>query len=168
MDNAKLIKMAKKGDKQAFCDLYMQYNNRLYRYAILKLGNPEDARDAVSECIVQAYEGIAGLKNENAFNAWIFKIMYRVCCQIITQQSARRNEMDIEYANLGEYSISYESTELAEALASLTKEDKDIVLLSAVAGYNSKEIGAMLGMKPTNVRSRLSRALAKMRSFWSE
>lgn len=57
------------------------------------------------------------------------------------------------------------SVELREALATLSEEEKDIVLLSAVAGYSSKEIGQITKLKPATVRSKLSRSLAKMREF---
>ena len=49
--------------------------------------------------------------------------------------------------------------------AELYDDEKDIVLLSVIAGYNSKELGSMLGIKAATVRSKLSRALAKMRKY---
>ena len=70
-----LVKRAKSGDKDAFAKLYTAYKDKLYRYAYFKLGDPDDALDAVSECITQAYWGISSLKSEKAFSGWIFKIL---------------------------------------------------------------------------------------------
>jgi RNA polymerase sigma-70 factor (ECF subfamily) len=167
MDEKDLVKKARVGDKQAFCDLYMLYNDRLYRYAFYKLGNPEDAKDAVSDCIVEAYEHIATLKNDKAFSAWIFKIMYRSCCSLIKQQSKLKDTVDIDSLNENStsYSINYENTELKQALESLSDEERDIVLLSAVAGYKTKEIANIMGLNHSTVRSKLSRSLIKMRCF---
>ena len=57
--------------------------------------------------------------------------------------------------------------ELAEALAQLGDDDRDIVLLSIIGGLNSTEIAALTGLAPGSVRSKLSRSLAKMREFLS-
>ena len=56
-------------------------------------------------------------------------------------------------------------TELCEALEKLNPKEKELVLLSAVAGFNSKEIANVLGMTSGGVRSQLSRSLKKMRKF---
>ena len=47
--NEKLVNEAISGSKEAFCTLYGQYKDKLYRYALYKLGDPDDAEDAVSE-----------------------------------------------------------------------------------------------------------------------
>lgn len=164
MDERALVKAAKTGDKNAFCQLYMVYNDKLYRYAYYKLGNPDDAQDAVSDCIVEAFVSIHTLKNEGAFSSWIFKIMYRCICSAIKTQSANSKLDEIDNVNAS-YSISYESAELREALAKLTNEEQDIVLLSVVGGYSSNEISNIMGIKPATIRSKQSRALSKMKNF---
>ena len=49
MKESELIKNAQKGDKNAFCELYELYKNRLYRYAYYKLSSEADAEDAVMD-----------------------------------------------------------------------------------------------------------------------
>lgn len=160
-----LIKKAKEGDKDAFGKLYIQYKDKLYRYAYFKLGNADDAMDAVSGCITQSYMGIKSLKSEKSFSAWIFRILYRECCMLLRQKATdieRQNIDDIDFPSQGNIELA---PELKEALAILYEDEKDIVLLSVVAGYNSKEIAEMMSLKPSTVRSKQSRALAKMKKF---
>ncbi len=76
-----------------------------------------------------------------------------------------RNTLNIDEMEIPTDSGNTVSVELREALATLSEEEKDIVLLSAVAGYSSKEIGQITKLKPATVRSKLSRSLAKMREF---
>ena len=85
MDEKQLVLSAKNGDKEAFCALYSLYKTRLYRYAFYRLGNPEDAEDAVSDCVIAAFEHIKTLKKAEAFPAWIFAILYRSCNAVISQ-----------------------------------------------------------------------------------
>lgn len=160
-----IIKKAKNGDKDAFAKLYISYKDKLYRYAYFKLGNEDDAMDAVSSCITSAYLSIKTLKNEQAFPSWIFKILYRECCAVLRQKALERNNQDIYSLELESPNSSYLAPELKEALSRLYDDERDIVLLSSVLGYNSKEIAEILNLKPGTVRSKLSRALAKMRSF---
>ena len=50
----KLVNDAIAGSKEAFCRLYGEYKDKLYRYALYRLGDPSDAEDAVSECVLAA------------------------------------------------------------------------------------------------------------------
>lgn len=164
MDNS-IIKRAMGGDKDAFAKLYIEYKDKLYRYAFFKLGNRDDAMDAVSGCITSAYLSIGTLRSEKAFSSWLFKILYRECCAILRQKTVERDNIDYQSLELEAEGNGLLSVELKEALDSLYYEERDIVLLSVIGGYNSKEIAEILNMKPGTVRSKLSRALAKMRSI---
>lgn len=160
-----LIKRARNGDKDAFAKLYILYKAKLYRYAYFKLGNTFDAMEAVSNCITQAYLSIYSLKSEKAFSAWIFKILYRECCTIYSKRAIDSQIQSIDGLNIESPQSVELAPELKEALSILYDDEKDIVLLSVIAGYNSKEVGSMLGIKASTVRSKLSRALAKMRKY---
>lgn len=56
-------------------------------------------------------------------------------------------------------------TELAQALDILSSDEKEIVLLSVVGGFTSKEISKITGLTAGSVRPKLSRSLAKMRNY---
>lgn len=164
MDERNLAAKARNGDKESFAALYTLYKDRLYRYAFFKLGNETDAMDAVSDCICEAYKYINTLHRAEAFQPWVFRILYRSCSRLIKEQAKSRENTELD-ENTASYTESFSNPELGEALALLSEEEKDIVLLSTVAGYSSKEIGKILGIKHTTARSKLSRALAKMRDF---
>lgn len=166
MDEKNLVQRAVTGDKEAFAGLYTRYKDSLYRYAYFRLGNDNDAQDAVSACIIGAYESIRGLKDAASFRSWIFRILYRCCCTAIKAQIEQNDRADHgELERIPTEDDRLLGVEIREALSQLEPDDRDIVLLSAVAGYNSREIASLTGMKPTTVRSRLSRSLKKMRAF---
>ena len=145
-----------------------QYKDRLYRYAYYRLGNYDDAQDAVSDCIVSAYEQIKNLRRAEAFSSWIFKILYAACSAYIKQQMRQRELDDIDSVRQSSnlFTIMDESkTELAQALDILSSDEKEIVLLSVVGGFTSKEISKITGLTAGSVRSKLSRSLAKMRNY---
>ena len=65
-----LIKKAKKGDVEAFGELYTTVYKKLYRFALYILKNPQDAEDVVSEAVTDAFTGIRKLKKRRS----IFKL----------------------------------------------------------------------------------------------
>lgn len=171
VDEKKLVEQAIKGDKDSFCMLYGIYKNKLYRYAYYRLGNQTDAEDAVSNCVLSAFQQISKLRNANAFSSWIFSILRASCNKQIKRQIENRNSDnidDVENSILTDISSAIEKTEIEEALSILKNDEKEIVLLSVVAGFNSKEISKMVDIASGSVRSKLSRSLKKMREFLEE
>ena len=167
----KLIREASAGSREAFVTLYGQYKDKLYRYALYRLGDPADAEDAVSECVLAAWKSIGQLRSSKAFGSWIFRILSNCCAARLREVIAARDNLERVYME-GPLSQSGSSspsvtTELAEALAQLSDEEREIVLLSVVAGFSSSEISGQLGIPAATVRSKLSRSLAKMREFLS-
>lgn len=166
MSEKELVIKAQKGDVDAFCTLYGIYKNKLYNYAVYKLGNMEDAEDAVQNCVLSAYEQIGKLKKPDAFSSWIFRILYCSCAFYVKDQIQKRKTDDIDHyndlssKNAEEFVVSQE---LNDALNKLSDDDKNIVLLSVVAGLRSKEIAQITGFTSVNVRQKLSRSLAKMK-----
>lgn len=168
MDEKQLVIYARAGDKQAFVALYSQYKDRMYRYAYYRLGNAADAEDAVSDCVLSAFRQIKKLRKPEAFAAWLFRILYCSCITLIEAQAAQRQLADIHQLTREpstDMQSAIEHTELQEALAQLTDDERDIVLLSVVSGLSSKEIAAITDYTAGAVRSKLSRSLAKMRNF---
>lgn len=165
MNSKGLVNKARAGDRAAFAQLYADYKDALYRYAYFKLGSDADAQDAVSSCVTEAYRGVGTLKSKKAFGSWLFRILYRECCAILRLRMQQRGAEDIDGLQIAAEDNMALAPELQEALAILSAEEREIVLLATVAQYNSREIAEMLGLKHATVRSKLSRALAKMRSF---
>ncbi|HIZ55581.1 MAG TPA: RNA polymerase sigma factor, partial [Firmicutes bacterium] len=168
-----IITAAKEGDTLAFSKLYETVWNDLYRYAYYLLRVREDAEDAVQECAFEAYKGIHGLKSEEAFKGWIFSILYRVCKRKLKEYVQKNKSIALdEMEELRDVSdLEQEagnSVTLHRALDQLAPDDRLIVMLSVVGGYSGKEIAAILHKPHGTVRSRLSRALAKLRTILEE
>ena len=173
--NEKLVNEAISGSKEAFCALYGQYKDKLYRYALYKLRDPDDAEDAVSECVLAAWKSIGSLRSAEAFGTWIFRILSNCCASHIKDLITSRDNLERVYSegpgstgSAGGISVPASlSVELTEALMQLKDEERDVVLLSIVGGLNSNEVADITGLSPGGVRSKLSRSLAKMREFLS-
>lgn len=159
-----LVQRAKDGDDEAFVKLYEKVYKDMYKYAIYMLDNEQDAEDIVSETVIDMYTGIKKLKNLSLFRSWCFKILSNKCKK--KRKSYLKKNVSIEDCEEN-VDLAYENEpgkyhDLEVAFSKLSEDEKNIVTLSAIFGYKSVEIGKIMNIKHTTVRSKLSRALAKM------
>ena len=64
-----------------FARKYEEVYQDMFRFALYTLKNRQEAEDVVSETVLDAWKGIRTLKNEDAFRAWIFRILATKCRQ---------------------------------------------------------------------------------------
>ena len=102
MNELELVKASISGSRDAFCDLYDLYRVRLYRYAYYRLRDRDDAEDAVSSCVLSAWEQIGKLKEPEAFTAWISRILRGSCVKIIKVQIDRNKIIPLDMTGGGE------------------------------------------------------------------
>ncbi len=134
------------------------------------MGNAEDGEDAVQEAVFSAWRNIHSLKDNASFKVWLFKILSNRCKTELMKRNKAPDTLPIEeYTFLidGEYEESFNSTELKEALMSLTPPDAQIILLSIIGGFKSYELAEIFNMEPSTVRSHQKRALEKLKAILS-
>ncbi|MCD8023786.1 MAG: sigma-70 family RNA polymerase sigma factor [Lachnospiraceae bacterium] len=163
MISTELVSRAKSGDVHAFALLYEQIYKDLYRFALYTLGHAQDAEDAVSETVTDAFSQIGSLKEADAFRAWMFQILTRKCSRRLRGYMERETELDETIPAPG--TDLEGQLDVRQAFESLAARDRLILSMSIFAGYSSQEIGSALNLNPNTVRSRQSRALKKMQSL---
>ena len=151
-----LVRRAASGDAHAFATLYSFIYKDLYRFSLYTLQNPQDAEDAVSEAVLDAFSGIGGLRDPEA-------ILSAKCKQKIRQYKNADSELSEDLA-ANDCSLS-EQTAVRLAFQSLAPQDRLILSLHLFGGYTSQEIGEQLEMTAGTVRSRQSRALQKLQTL---
>lgn len=169
----KLITLAKSGDAEAFGELYELYYKEMYCYACCVTGNETLAQDAVSDAVLSAFRQIGSLKNESAFKGWLFTILRASCNKQYNKGEAAKSLIYIDDENSTATELPSESNlelsvELHQALEAVSAEEKEIVLLSTLGNYRSHEIAEILGVNASTVRSKLKRALKKMREYLND
>ena len=163
-----LVTLAKNGDADAFGELYEIYYKEMYRYACCVTGSAELAQDAVSDAVLSAFRQIGSLKKAEAFKGWLFRILCASCKRAYTENRHKSAlvYLDDENSADSEPEKTYDldlSLDLQRALDSLSEEEKEIVLLSVICNCKSHEIAKITGHPASTVRSKLKRALKKMK-----
>lgn len=167
--DTKLVETARQGDKDSFAQVYDQIAPDLYKIALYTLGNTHDAEDIVSETFIEAYKGITKLRDPASFKPWMMKILSVRCKRKIAEYVKDKNVFDLDYFMTTLSSDSDVSADVSEqvtvvtALARLSAQERQIIVLSVLQGYTTKEIAAILGSPLGTISSKLHRSLAKLR-----
>lgn len=149
-----------------FAQKYEQVYQDMFRFALYTLKNRQEAEDAVSEAVLDAWKAIHTLKQEEAFRAWIFRILSNKCKQKLKSYLNRMSQLPEDLA-WRERDTS-EDMDVRSAFYKLNDGERLILALNLFAGYTGKEIAGMLDMNENTVRSRQSRALKKMEDMLSK
>lgn len=141
----------------------------LRRYAWTLLRNSSDADDLVQDCLLKALDRIDTLRTESDLRSWLFTIMHNLYVnrwrrmKLRTQIAAENVEPDLAVPPSQQASV--EIQDVLRGLTSLPEEQRQIVLLVAVEGFQYGEVAAMLGIPVGTVMSRLSRARDRLREI---
>ncbi len=158
------VKRARKGDADAFAELYALVYKDLYRIALANLrNNSHDAADVVSDTVLDAFSSVKNLKDEQAFKAWIVKILI---AKIKKKQKdyINNNTQDIDDVEQETTDGRFNGIEIMEEIARLDETERLVLSLSIVSGYSSDEVAKITGINSATVRSKLSRAKVKLKS----
>ena len=164
-----VVRAAKNGDKESFAQVYSYFAPELYQTALFTLGNETDAEDAVSETFLEAYKGIHNLRDENSIRRWMLTILSARCKRRIAGYIQDRKNSDIDemhdLPSGGSDEPNADHISAREALDTLAPDERQIVVLSAVMGYKTREIAEMLGYPHGTVSSKLYRSMKKLKSI---
>lgn len=140
--------------------LVLENENRLYRAALCILGDRQEAEDAVQDAFLKYLE-----KGENVRQpeSWLMRVLVNGCKSRLRLAWRRVVPLpdDLPYAD-------GETKEELTELYSLPADERAAVHLFYYEGYSTEEIAAMTSCRPGTVRSRLSRARAKLKKLLDE
>ncbi|MDH4111083.1 MAG: sigma-70 family RNA polymerase sigma factor [Actinomycetota bacterium] len=167
------VARARDGDVGAFEALVARYQGVAFRVAWLVVRNRGEAEDAVQDAFVKAYYALPRFRPGAPFRPWILRIVANEARN--RSRSARRRDglaMRVAASEPGQVMPSPEGAVLdrteAEALVlaleRLPERDRHVLALRYLLELSEAETAEVLGVRPGTVKSRLSRALARLRA----
>ena len=167
------IARCQEGDREAFRVLVDRHKDVLYGTALLMTGNRAVAEEAVQEAFLSAWSGIGGFKLGRPLKPWLTRILVN---GVLTQKR-KRSIPTVPIADSGGNGVPSVSdhTEVIEsravvrqALATLDPQQQQVVVLRYFAELTVPEISEAMGVKEGTVKSRLHRALSRLREHLEE
>ena len=160
-----------KDDKLKALDAAIAQIERQYgKGSVMKLGDNSanmnvETVPTVSAAVMEAFENIGKLRKEDAFSAWMYRIVANMCKQKMREYYQRGEELTEENGGWDGYvwgDTREEYIEVRRAFLTMDEEDRMIVGMHVFGGYKTREIAQILAMNENTVRSREHRALQRM------
>jgi RNA polymerase sigma-70 factor (ECF subfamily) len=142
-----------------------------FRTAYLVLHDAADAEDAVQDSLVKAYNAIRRFHEGASFRPWLLKIVVNQSLTMVKSRKRRSTVAERAAVEAGPPVYAIDETLMdrerarlvSQALASLKENERVIVYLRYFLALPERELAEYLGCAPGTVKSRLHRALAKLR-----
>lgn len=171
-----IVERALTGDAEAFGEIVLRWERRIFALAYGMLGREEDARDATQETFLAAFRNLRGFRGEAKVSSWLHRIAVNQC--ITRQRRAKvRNEAaieDEEERHASRFSSPFELSpaRLAEgrenidavrrAVKSLPLDLRQVVLMKEFEELTFREIAEALDLPLSTVKSRLYTAMRQL------
>lgn len=170
-----VILAAQRGDRDAFAELVRLHQRRAYAVARAITATHEDAEDAVQEGFLHAYRALDRFRPEQAFGAWLHRIVANAALDIGRRRRVRDADALSDSVALP-FRDPAEQDELRRRLTAgldgLSQRQRAVIVLHDVEGFTHGEIGGMLGIPEGTARSDLHHARAALRrtlgDLWSQ
>jgi RNA polymerase sigma-70 factor (ECF subfamily) len=179
MDEVQAIQAAQAGDLPAFNRLVMAYQGMAYNVAYRIVGDADAAADACQEAFISAFKAIKKFRG-GSFKSWILRIVTNACydhlrytgrrpadsLEEVTENPQHAPKLVSDHEHPEEYALRQELNEVIQSgIETLPADQRVVLVLSDVQGFSYQEIADITGVSLGTVKSRLSRARARLRDY---
>ena len=180
MTEQELVHSAQKGDTSAFGQLVEAHQSKIYSLCYRMTGNAEDAADLTQEVFLSAWRSLSRFQEQSSFGTWIYRMATNASIDFLRREKRRQvlsmtMEEDSEERQAQVPDERYSPHRLleqkearqavADALAALSPEHRQVLVLREMEGLSYQEIGQLLGLEEGTVKSRIARARLALRDF---
>lgn len=175
---AQLIAAVLAGDPDSFEPFVTEHQTRIYNLALRMTGSPDDAFDLSQDAFIKAYESLKDFRGDSAFGSWLYRLASNLCIDFLRKRKKQNvvpiywsdedgETRELEIADL-RYSPENEAQRaelrrgIEKGLAALPPMQRQMIVMRDVSGLSYAEIAQALSLELGTVKSRISRARAKL------
>ena len=176
LSDQELMRIVQAGDFSPASEIYDRYSSRIYNFAFRFLRNSEAAEDATQEVFVKMLKHANQFHGDAKLSTWLFSITANWCRDYLRKADNKTKESDDVLVTLpasGEHSpernLEQRENEarIKKALAALTPEQREAILLSRYQGLSYAEIAQISGCSEGAVKTRVFRAMETLKKALS-
>jgi len=167
-----LVEKLRKGDVNAFDQLYHKYAGKLYAFSFKYLKSKEEAEELVQSAFLKVWENQHNLKRDTSFKSYLFTIAYNEICNLFRQrtylrkfvESALNSNHDTTEETEAQIDAHFFQEQVDRILAKLPEKQRIIFLKSRQEGKSTRDIAAELGLSTGTVDNYISESLKFIRN----
>ena len=169
---ASLLASAAAGDEIAFRRIIAAHHEDMRRVAAYVAGDHAIAEEATQAAWVIAWKKLGNVRDEAHLRPWLVSVAANEAKRLLRKQR-RRTELEVSVDPSSTPGGIDPATGIAEidldrAMAKLGPDDRELLAMRYVAGFDSSELAASTGISPSGTRSRLERLLRRLREDLSD
>lgn len=163
-----LIQRAKRGDAQAFEQIYRWFERPIYTLGLRLCGQPAEAQEVLQDCMIKVMTRIGEFKGQSPFWGWLRQIAVNEALMRLRRSAKGFKEEDVYDSDLADNGTAMppqaaEAAQMIEALQTLPAITRSVLWLYHVEGFTHEEIAGQMGKTPSFSKSQLSRGTRKLR-----
>ena len=173
LEETELVERARRGDLRAWETIVRTHQGIAFRTAYVLAGNAADAEEAAQDGFVKAYRALGRFRRGAPFRPWLLRIVANEA-RNRRRSAARRERLSLRAAAEARPGDAVPSPEAAlfaresqeqllAAIERLSEDHRDAIVCRYVLDLSEDETAAALGVRRGTVKSRLSRALERLR-----
>lgn len=185
LEDEALVKQSQSGDKVAFEELVKRYEKKIYNLIVRMLNNEEESSDVLQETFLQVYKMISKFRGKSQFSTWLYRIAVNNSLMrlrkhkhqtVSLDEPVKDNDDEEMPRQISDWSgnpeRSSENLEIKQivtnSLDKLPDDYRSVLVLRDVEGLSNKEVGKILNLSLSAVKSRLHRARMFLREDLSK
>lgn len=167
-----LNQYAQDGVESAFAEIVRRHVNLVYSAALRQVRSPQLAEEVAQSVFTDLAWNATGLASDTILTAWLYQVTRRTAIDVVRRESRRqlREQIATEMNLMNATAEDWTQIEplLDEAMEALDATDRTAVLLRYFENQSFREVGAKLGTTDDAAQKRVSRAVERLREFFSK
>ena len=172
VEDADLIRKARRGDVEAYNLLISRWERRVYNYLLSIVAHREDALDLSQDVFLKAYQNLRKLEDPARFGPWLYRIAHNEAYSLFRKRRPEGEVTELEPETLesetgpgGNAVFPIELTlAVSSALTKLNADQRETVVLKIYQGFKFEEIAEIVEAPVSTVKSRLYTALELLKA----
>ena len=170
LDDQQLVIASKGGDHDAFAQLVLRYQRRIFNLVYRMLQHYEEASETTQETFLAAWQGLPSFRGDARFATWLYRIAYNCA---LKQLETRKRDRALQSALQAEQALESENTFdqasaqidqheqqalVQEQLSHLPAKYRIVLILRHLQDMTYEEMAEILTMPVGTIKTHLFRA----------
>lgn len=172
VEEQRIIKAAQKGSREAFASLYREHVQVIYRYIYFRIHDEQLAEDLTADVFTKALEGLASYTDRGKpFVAWLYRIAHARVVDYYRRVNRHPSQANVDEVTVlvtqdmdEELVREQASKALMTAIATLTIDQQQVIILRFVEGLAIEAVAEQLGKKANAIKALQFRAVRSLAS----
>jgi RNA polymerase sigma-70 factor (ECF subfamily) len=171
VEDRDLIAKARRGQVEAYNLLVSRWEKRIFNYLYRLVKDREDAMDLSQDVFLKAHQNLRKLEDAGRFGPWLFRIAHNEAFSLLRRNRPETGlDAHVEGESWGGSAMGRRmlpvevSLAVERALATLSEDQREAVVLKIYQGFKFEEMAEILGCPVSTIKSRLYTALENLKT----